>query len=230
MRQGLLTMAKKNPYLNSRSFEYRFRKKRYEIIKAMIDRSLDRRGRCRIIDIGGAEYYWHIAENHIDDPRIQIDIVNLEKELTQKTNFRSFIGNACALGQFDDMSYDIAHSNSVIEHVGTWSNMSLMANHVRRLAPAYFVQTPYFWFPYEPHFRTPFFQWMPESWRLRLIMSRDLGFMKKAETVDEAMHQIQSVFLLDHSQYSTLFPEANIVFERFLGLPKSMLALRQDPA
>jgi hypothetical protein len=72
-----------------------------------------------------------------------------------------------------------------------------LASNVRRLAPAYFVQTPYFWFPIEPHFRFPFFHRLPESWRYRLIMMRDLGYIRKASSVSDAVRRVQSAILLD---------------------------------
>ena len=156
-----------DPYLNSRSMVYRFRQKRYQQARVLIDEIVSKYGRCRILDIGGTEWYWSIASTHINDPRILVDLVNLERQNTTKPNFRSFVGNACDLGGLDDMSYDFVHSNSVIEHVGIWDNMMRFASNVRRLAPVYFVQTPYYWFPIEPHFRVPMFHWLPESLRYR---------------------------------------------------------------
>jgi hypothetical protein len=218
--------VKANPYEDPRSLDYRFRQKRYEHVRALIDQILAERGRCRIIDLGGTEVYWRIAANHVDDPRIQIELVNLDAEPTSKPNFRSAVGNACDLADFDDMSYDLVHSNSLIEHVGTWDSMLRLAANVRRLAPAYFVQTPYFWFPIEPHFRFPLFHWVPESLRYRLIMAGDLGYMKRANSVTDAVRSVQNARLLDYRQFAELFPDAEIRRERFIGLTKSLLAIR----
>ena len=215
-----------NPYLKAESREYRFREKRYQQVSALIDEIVSKCGRCRILDLGGEETYWRIASAHIDNPRIRVDLVNLEAQHTTKPNFRSLVANACDLGELGDMSYDFVHSNSVIEHVGTWDNMLRFAANVRRLAPAYFVQTPYFWFPIEPHFRVPIFHWLPESLRYRLILARSLGFVSKASSVSDAMRQVQYAVLLDCGQYAALFPDAEIRRERFCGLTKSLMAVR----
>src|SRR3546814_5246029 len=53
------------------------------------------------------------------------------------------VGNACDLHQVPDRSFDIAHSNSVIEHVITWDNMKNFARETRRVAAWHYVQTPY---------------------------------------------------------------------------------------
>ena len=215
-----------DPYLNAGSLEYRFRQKRYQQVRALVDEIVSKYGRCRILDVGGTEAYWRIASAHIDNPRIRVDLVNLEAQHTTKSNFRSLVGDACDLGELDDMSYDFVHSNSVIEHVGTWNNMLRLAANVRRLAPAYFVQTPYFWFPIEPHFRFPIFHWLPESLRYRLLLARSLGYRRKASSVSDAVQSVQSVVLLDWRQYAALFPDAEIRCERFWGLPKSLVAIR----
>jgi len=222
----VIQVMKSNLWEDSRSVTNRFRRKRYQHLAVLIDQILLRQGKCRIMDIGGADIYWEIAGDHIKDERIQVDMINLEPAETIRPNFRHFVGNACDLREFDDMSYDLVHSNSVIEHVGGWGAMLQMASNVRRLAPTYFVQTPYFWFPIEPHFRFPFYHWFPEQWRYRLIMGRDMGYMKKACSVSDAVFSVQGAMLLDYRQYAALFPDAEIRRERVLGLTKSLMAIR----
>jgi hypothetical protein len=222
----LSTAVRSDPYQNPRSIAYQFRQRRYRHIRILIDRIIARQGRCRIIDIGGTEGYWSIASGQIDDPRIEIDLVNLEPAQAKKPNFRSMVANACDMHEFADMSYDFVHSNSVIEHVGTWNDMVRFAANVRRLAPTYFVQTPYFWFPIEPHFRFPLFHWLPESAQYRLIMSGDMGHVTRATSVVDAVRSIQGFKLLDARQYAALFPDADMKFERALGVTKSLMAIR----
>jgi hypothetical protein len=217
-----------DPYQNTESLEFRIRQKRYRQVRILIDKIVSKLGHCRILDIGGTEAYWSIASAHIDNPRIQVDLLNLEPQRTTKPNFRCIVGNACDLSELDDMSYDFVHSNSVVEHVGTWCNMLRFAQNVRRLAPTYFVQTPYFWFPIEPHFRVPIFHWLPEALRYRLILARPLGFMRKASSVSDAVQLVQSAVLLDCRQFAVLFPDAEIKHERFFGLTKSLMAARAD--
>jgi hypothetical protein len=155
-----------------------------------------------------------------------VTLVNQTEYSVQQECFSSMAGDARDLRSLSDMSFDLVHSNSVIEHVGRWADMEAMAHEVRRLAPGYFVQTPYFWFPIEPHCRTAFFHWMPESTRVSMLMRRPRGHWAKAANVRDAMRQIQSATLLDYRMLATLFPDARIHRERFLGLTKSLVAIR----
>src|SRR3546814_5691109 len=91
----------------------------------------------------------------------------------------------------------------------------------------YYLQTPDFAFPVEPHFRTVGFHWLPEQARAALIQRRGFGFRKKAASVEEAVTNIQSVNLLTKGQMKALFGDAVIFHERFLGLPKSLIAVRE---
>lgn len=184
----------------------------------------------RILDVGGVEAYWRDKRQLI--PRsVEITILNLDGgELAAEPGFVFLQGNACSMPEFADNSFDIVHSNSVIEHVGQWSNMMSMAKEIRRVAPNYFVQTPYFWFPIEPHARTPLLHWLPESLKFRLVMARKCGpYWSKAATVDEAMRTIQDSSLLDRRMFSALFPDAKIISEKFLGMTKSLMAIRKNP-
>lgn len=53
--------------------------------------------------------------------------------------------------QFQDNEFDAVFSNSVIEHVGDYEAQRQMANEIMRVGKRYFVQTPNFYFPIEPH-------------------------------------------------------------------------------
>lgn len=218
--------VKADPYKNPKSLPFKFRKRRFQLVKRLIEDVLAKNGACRIVDIGGTQTYWDISEGFVDNNKIRIDLINKEEVSASKTNFRSMIGDARDLGFLDDRAYDLVHSNSVIEHVGMWDDMKKMAHHVRRLAPIYYVQTPNFWFPYEPHFRFPLFHWMPEQIRFRLLMNLSLGFGGRRKDVDSAMQAVQSANLLDSHQFRALFPEARIISEKFLLATKSLIAIR----
>lgn len=205
-----------------------FRRKRFQRVCELISGIVDRNGSCRILDIGGVQKYWTQNVAALGNLPISITIVNIEEEPkpTDDPRFSYVTGDARNLSDFGDNSFDLVHSNSVIEHVGRWTDMQAMAREARRLAPVYYVQTPSFWFPIEPHFRTAFFHWLPEQLRMRLVLRRRLGFYSRAITADEAMNHVQSAACIDCRQLSGLFPDAAIERERFLGLTKSLMAVR----
>ena len=106
--------------------------------------------------------------------------------------------------------------------------MEAFAAETRRLAPAYYAQTPYFWFPVEPHFSAPFFHWRSEQARARALLRRRHGWVDRARDVGEAMRAVQHARLLDRAQMGFLFPDAEIHEERVLGLTKSLIGIRKD--
>jgi len=216
-------------YGNPKSYPYRARQRRFEIIKPMIERIIEQKGVCRIADIGGTEYYWNIARDFVEKSNVEIHLLNTEPQVPiNRDKFIATNMSGCSLDQFGSNSFDMVHSNSVIEHVGQWREMTKMAHHVKRLAPSYFVQTPNFWFPVEPHFRAPFFQFLPEQLRYRALMHFNLGFGGKRRTVAEAMRAVQSAQLLDHAQMQALFADGEIKRERFGPLTKSLMAIRES--
>lgn len=215
-----------NPYSNPGSLPYRFRQRRFGYVKPLIEAILQRNGSCKILDVGGEEIYWDIAGDFIRQNNIEIHLLNIVPTPVSRANFVSVLGDAASLDHLDDNSFDFVHSNSVIEHVGDWRRMQAMASHVRRLAPSYFVQTPSFWFPVEPHFRCLFFHWMPEQIRYRLLLNFSLGFGGKRADVNAAMEAVQSASLLDARQFSALFDDATIVRERVMFVTKSLMAIR----
>jgi hypothetical protein len=220
-------ILRQQDYDNPNSIAVRFRRRRANHVKRLISEVFDEHSSCRIVDLGGSKAYWRCVERDwLEQHQVHITIVNLADNIESDDNmFEYKQGDACSLAIEDD-SFDIAHSNSVIEHVGDWERMELFAMTTRRLAPRYYVQTPYFWFPVEPHFSTLFFHWLPEVTRARRVMKRDFGFMHRANTVAEAMRSVQSARLLDKTMMGSLFPDARLREERVLGLTKSLIAIR----
>jgi len=203
-----------------------FRANRFALVRELIYKVLRENKLCNILDIGGTSGYWSSLGGDLDWNRVRVVLVNLSAAPTDFHGLECIIGDARRLDQFSDMSFDIVHSNSVIEHVGRWVDMESMAKEVRRLAPRYIIQTPYFWFPIEPHARFPLLHWMPESWRYRILMRRTCGFWKQQPDLGRAVAAIQSANLLDKQQFQYLFPDAKIIVERFIGIPKSLMAVR----
>ena len=210
------------------SFGSSYRRKRFALIKRMIDDIVSRKGSCSIIDVGGEYDYWKPFLPELADTPIKVLMCNLDDRSIafDDPRFSARYTNACDLGFATDMSYDLAHSNSVIEHVGRWPEMLAMAKEIRRVAPSYYVQTPYYWFPMEPHFRTIGYQWLPEQWRARLHTRFELGYFSRAENFETGMHWTQHAVLLDKLQMTTLFPDAKLHSERDFGLTKSMVMIR----
>jgi hypothetical protein len=204
----------------------RFRAARMKRLLSVIDEILAKQARCRILDAGGWVNYWQFLEPLWRDRPIHITLVNLVAAPVPDGRFASMIGDARDLSCFADSSFDLVHSNSTIEHVGLWRDQCRMADEVRRLAPRYFVQTPNYWFPIEPHLRTPFIHWLPQPWRAAIVRRRACGYHPRAESYGEARDILDDARLLDAKAMAALFPDAVIEHERFAGLTKSLIAIR----
>jgi len=119
--------------------------------------------------------------------------------------------------------FDLAFSNSVIEHVGGHAKRLGFAETARTLADRVWVQTPYRYFPVEPHFVAPGFQFLPLALRARALMAWP---MATVETVEEAVARLQNVELLSRTEMEAYFPDCRLVVEHFAGAPKSLIAVR----
>jgi SAM-dependent methyltransferase len=113
---------------------------------------------------------------------------------------------------FGDGEFDIAYSNSLIEHVVDPGQRARVAAELRRVGRRYFVQTPNRWFPVEPHALLPFVHYLPRSLGRRLW---SLGVS------DDPFDDTR---LLTAHELRRLFPDAEIVRERFGPLTKSLVA------
>ncbi len=176
----------------------------------------------RILDIGGTQQYW---ENMgFINPNVKIILLNLSMQPTTSPNFVSVVGNATDLKEFTDNSFDVVFSNSVIEHLYTKENQYKMANEVRRVGKHHFIQTPNYFFPIEPHFLFPGFQFLPINTRVFLVNKFNLGHIERKKDIEEARRQVNEIQLLKTSEMRKLFPASSIWEEKFGGLVKSIVA------
>ena len=203
-----------------------FRRRRLAGFVRLVDEVLRDKSECRILDVGGTQAYWRESRDLWQGRPVAVTLLNVEAEPVDDPRFVSVEGDACDLARFESGSFDLVHSNSVIEHVGRWGRMSDMAREVARVGRRYFVQTPAYWFPLEPHFRVPFFHWLPEPVRLKIVMARPCGSFPRAASIDQAMAFLEDSNLLDHARLARLFPDARIERERVGPFTKSYVAIR----
>lgn len=178
--------------------------------------------RCRtIIDIGGTTTIWKLLGY-----RSEITLVNSDPgELNDRNGYRTIVGDGRDL-HFPDRSFDLAFSNSVIEHVGDWADMQRFASELQRVGRSYYCQTPNKWFPIEPHLGTLFIHWRPSLLNHYFVV-RYLtlwGLLNKPSRA-QAARSVSEIRLLSRRELGRLFPESRIVTERLFLLPKSYSAV-----
>lgn len=202
------------------SFSAAFRRKRFQLFLELIDR-LPRP--VAILDVGGEPRFWEVM-GLAGDPDFQVILLNQMPVQISWPNLRCVLGDAADLSRFADQQFPAVFSNSVIEHLGSFSRQQRMATEVQRVGEHYFVQTPNRYFPLEPHFLLPFFQFFPERLQIALIRRWDLGWYPRIPDHQQAAQHIRSHRLLAESEMRLLFPKCRLYKETVLGMVKSLTA------
>lgn len=170
-----------------------------------------------IIDIGGLVAEW-------DEDTRDVTVLNLMHQ--SSSHCRVLVGDGRRT-DFADRSFDLAYSNSVIEHVGGWADQVALAAELRRIGNAVYCQTPNRWFPFDVHYLAFFLHWYPNFLRNYFLVRFFTGW---GWLVRPNRQQVQEyakiVNLLSSSQMKQLFPDCDIKKEKFLGLNKSLIAVR----
>jgi hypothetical protein len=178
---------------------------------------------CSVLDLGGTVEFWR----RVPVRPASVDVVNVAVDSTaDDEQMRVIEGDACELpSTLDGRRYDIVFSNSVIEHVGGHDRRSAFAATVRERADRHWIQTPYRYFPVEPHYVFPgaqFLPSLPRSWVARYWPLTHAPGVDEGSAVGDAL----SIELLDVTQMRYYFPDSDIARERLLGLSKSLIAVR----
>jgi hypothetical protein len=189
-----------------------------------------------IVDIGGGDGT-HAAS--VFPGHSNITIFDLDQEAlraARKKGFKTILGDGTDRLPFQDGEFEFCFCSSVIEHVTGPKELvcaeqngyrfsalaeraqSHFAAEIRRVSRAYYVQTPYRYFPIESHTWLPVaLILLPRSAQVFLISIFNRFWPKKTAP---------DFHLLTHKDMRRLFPEAEIVCEKFMGLTKSLMAVR----
>jgi hypothetical protein len=175
-----------------------------------------------VLDVGGTPYNWEQI-----GARFSITLLNtvpLEIE-DLGAHFTLVQGSGTQL-DFADRSFDIAFSNSVIEHVGPLEVQRAFAEELRRVGRQVWVQTPARNFFFEPHLLAPFIHFLPLSWQRRLVRNFSLWGWLTRPSQASVDRMLEGLRLLDYATFRSLFPDCEIRRERFLGFTKAFVAMR----
>ncbi|AWT56786.1 hypothetical protein [Mycolicibacterium smegmatis] len=180
----------------------------------------------RLLDLGGTVETWNRAPVR---PK-HVTVLNLlEPGESDSDWIVPVAGDACnAAAVLADANvettFDVVFSNSLIEHVGGHARRSELASQVQALAPRHWVQTPYRYFPLEPHWLFPGMQFLPVAVRVKIAAHWPLVHTRPAN-VEEARNEVLWTELVSVTEMREYFPGSTILRERVLGLPKSLIAL-----
>lgn len=174
-----------------------------------------------VLDLGGRAETWRRAGSR---PR-HVVLVNLEPSDQEDEEWVEHIdGDVCDLPAGARRRYDLVYSNSVLEHVGGHRPRRAFANTVDASAERYWIQTPYRYFPIEPHWLFPGMQFLPTTARATIASKWPLAHSHPPR--EDAIEEVLNTDLVSKTELEELFPAGEVVFERVLGLPKSLIAFR----
>ena len=106
-----------------------------------------------IIDFGGTPSIW------LNIGLDQVVLLNIDEQQVP-SGFVALKGDGRNTG-LPSYSFDLAFSNSTIEHVGTWADQLAFARELCRVGKRVYCETPARSFFFEPHYFTAFVHWFP---------------------------------------------------------------------
>jgi SAM-dependent methyltransferase len=174
---------------------------------ALIQRLIEPRPGARVVDVGCGDLGLAAFT-----PQLAITGVDREPRPSYEAAGRRFVQADATDLPFADGEFELAYSNSLIEHIVDPADRARAAGEIRRVGVRYLVQTPNRWFPVEPHSLLPLVHLLPRRLGRRLWR---LGVS------DDPFEQTR---LLRAAELRRLFPDAVIVRERFGPLTKSLIA------
>ncbi len=198
-----------------------FRKKRMRHFMA----SMQLQPTDRILDVGGTPFNWTLV--NCTNP---VTLLNLPDPVQTRPlmpeNFTFVDGDGTQL-RYADASFDVCFSNSVIEHVGDLQAQRRFAAEVCRCGKGVWIQTPARSFFFEPHYLAPFLHWLPAARQKKLLRYLSGWGLITRPSPQEASAFVDQTRLLTLPEMRALFPDCDILEEKFLGMTKAFVAFRK---
>lgn len=168
-------------------------------------RVIDPRPGERVVDVG-------CGTTGLAATEPELEVTGVDRDPRPDYPGAKFVQADATALPFADDEFDVAYSNSVIEHLPPEAR-DAYARELQRVGRRWFVQTPNRAFPIEPHALLPFVHWLPRRagralWR----------FGVSGDPYEE-------VHLLGARELRSLFPDAEIVRERAGPFTKSLVAV-----
>ena len=194
-----------------------------------------------LLDLGGSQ--GTLAARICRHVPLRVTVADVDashRAAVEGRGFRHITLDASCPLPFAPGEFDFVLSNSVIEHVTlpkvrcrgdskvssrAWRLESRraqqrFADDIRVVGRSYFVQTPHKHFPVDPHLYLPFVQYLTRDMACRIAALTDRWWLNDCGGIVDWC-------LLTPRDMRTLFPDAEINIERFVGLPKSIVAYRR---
>lgn len=133
----------------------------------------------RILDVGSGTLGLRAQE-----PGLDITGVDLVERPSYPGPF--VVADATERLPFEDGAFDLVYSSSVVEHIDP-ARREAFAREIRRVGRGWWVQTPAYSFPVEPHALLPAAHWLPPAvrkpyWRLGVAGDwEDVRLLRRAE-------------------------------------------------
>jgi hypothetical protein len=176
----------------------------------------------RVLDLGGTPAFWRAAPQR----PAAVTTVNLERSDTDELWIDHVVEDACQFRAVGSAPYDLVVSNSLLEHVGGHEQRRRLAEIVHESAPAHWVQTPYRYFPIEPHWLAPGWQFLPPAGRAAVLRHWPFCHGGRPRDRTSALRIVLTTELIGRAEMGLLFPGSEIWRERIAGLTKSLVAVR----
>jgi hypothetical protein len=191
----------------------------------LLQRTFPELGSMRVLDLGGVAAMWQAL------PVLPEQVVLMNEHaypVPEDGVFVSVTGDACdPPSSMRSERFDLVFSNSVIEHVGGHQRRQGFAETVHTHAPRHWIQTPNRYFPLEPHWLFPGFQFLPTRAKAGVTRVWPGQFKRVPEDPSRRMAWALSIELLTRSELAFYFPTSDLLTERLLGLPKSFVAVKR---